>query len=149
MLREVAVVEGVAEEKAQVRIKRHSACAHCEGRDSCHVFDGKDMVLEIRNDLHARTGDRVEITVPTRSLLKLTLLVYFFPVLALIVGAFLGNHWGPSLGTGPATGSVLGGSVAMAVAFFGLRRVDRAARSKSEYQPRMRRILERAPEARP
>jgi positive regulator of sigma E activity len=50
---------------------------------------------------------------------------------------------------------VLGGAIAMAVAFFVLRRVDRAARRKREYQPRMRRILtavedqDAGPEARP
>ena len=40
--------------------------------------------------------------------------------------------------------SVLGGALAMGITFIALRRLERAAKDKAEYHPRMTRILIRA-----
>ncbi len=49
------------------------------------------MLVEVSNDLQAKVGDLVEISIPEGTVLKLSVFVYLFPVIALIIGAFLGE----------------------------------------------------------
>jgi sigma-E factor negative regulatory protein RseC len=99
------------------------------------------MLVGVNNDLQAKVGDLVEISLPTRSFLRTSLLVYFLPVLALIFGAYVGGTWAVPLRLPPTLASVLGGALAMAVSFVILRRIDRAAQCRAEFSPRMTRIL--------
>jgi sigma-E factor negative regulatory protein RseC len=141
MVTEQGIVEEVLYHKAKVRVEKSSACAHCESRGACHVSGGNAMVIEVPNDLQAKVDDRVEISVPTRSLLKLSLLVYFFPILGLIIGAFAGSIWAPSFHVQPTLASIVSGGSVMGITFWVLRGMDRSAQAKGTYQPRMRRIL--------
>jgi sigma-E factor negative regulatory protein RseC len=141
MEREEGVIEKVQDRKALVRVLKSSHCAACESRGSCHVFGGQDMQIEVNNDLHAKVGDHVEISMPTGSLLKLSVLVYLLPVVALIVGAYAGGAWASSFHADPTVASVIGGAFAVGAAFYGLKRLDRSKRDKSDYAPRMRRIM--------
>lgn len=141
MVTEEGVVEKVLKQHAMVRVEKRSACAHCESRSMCQVAEGNAMVIEVPNALHAEVDDRVEISVPTSSLLKLSLLVYFFPILGLIAGAFAGNVWATSFHMQPAVASIVCGGSAMGITFFILRRMNRSARCRDKYQPRMTRIL--------
>jgi len=141
MVTEKGIVADVSDHKAQVRIRKSSACASCEARDACHIHNTKEMVVDVNNDLQAKVGDLVEISVPTRSFLRISLLVYFLPVLALIFGAYVGGAWAASLRLPSTLVSVLGGGLAMAFSFAILRRIDRAAQCRAEFSPRMTRIL--------
>ena len=87
MSNEEGIVEKTYRDKATVRIQRSSACAHCQSRGACQTLSDKEMLIDVTNDLDAKDGDRVEISIPTRSLLKLSLLVYFLPIVALVIGA--------------------------------------------------------------
>ena len=91
MISERGIVERIDNQKAIVRVTKSSACAHCGSRDSCNISD-RDMLVEVANDLKAAVGDSVEISVAEGTLLKLSVLIYFFPIIALMVGAFLGNY---------------------------------------------------------
>ena len=106
------------------------------------MLSEKTMHVEVVNDLGAKEGDRVEISVPTGSFLKLSVLVYLLPVVALLGGAYAGSLWAEARGNDGTICSVLFGGIAMGIAFFALRRIERSAASpSSDYQPRMTRIL--------
>ena len=75
MITEQGIVEGVSGQKAIVRIEKSSACASCQSRDSCGEASGRNMVIEVANDLGAGEGDRIEISIPGGSFLILSLLV--------------------------------------------------------------------------
>ena len=106
------------------------------------MLSEKTMRVEVVNDLGAKEGDRVEISVPTGSFLKLSILVYLLPIVALIGGAYGGSLWAEAQGKDGTLHSVLFGGIAMGIAFFALRRLERSAASpSSDYQPRMTRIL--------
>jgi sigma-E factor negative regulatory protein RseC len=141
MVTEKGIVSELSNHKAQVRIHKSSACASCEARHACHIHDTKEMLVDVNNDLQAKVGDLVEISVSTRSFLRTVLLVYFLPVVALIFGAYAGDAWAGSLHLPPTLASVLGGGLAMAFSFVILRRIDRTAQCRSEFSPRMTRIL--------
>lgn len=141
MITEEGVIEDTSGAKAVVRIRRSSACAHCDSRGACKVISDRDMMVEVDNGVGAQKGDRVEISVPARSLLKLSLLVYFLPIVALVGGAYAGSEFIGPLGPGPTFGAIMVGGGAMALAFYLLRGFDKRAGSGMSYSPRINRIL--------
>jgi sigma-E factor negative regulatory protein RseC len=141
MLTEEGVIKKVRNRKAEIRLLKISACSRCEHHGSCEVFSGEAKVIEVPNDLKAEVGDHVEISMPERSLMKISLLVYFFPIVALIVGACAGQAWAASLNMPSTLAAIVGGGLAMASTFLVLRWFDRSGRLKDEYHPRMTRIL--------
>lgn len=141
-IREEGVVEKISQRKAVVRIQKGGQCKNCGSREGCSISEGGDMQIDLENELGAKVGDFVEISLPTRSLMKLSLLVYFLPILALILGAYLGRLAGTEVfHSHSAAISVVCGAAAMAAAFIGLRWFDRRVQVSSGYRPRMTRIL--------
>ncbi|MDZ7699816.1 MAG: SoxR reducing system RseC family protein [Deltaproteobacteria bacterium] len=141
MVREQGVVEWVKGGKALLRIERTSACATCESRGSCEMGPDKKMMVEVTNDLGAGTGDRVEVSVPTGSILKLSLLVYLFPILFLIAGAYTGGECAQRFAFDTTLGSIFGGGMMAAIAFIVLRHLDRRLQLRGRSIPQMTRIL--------
>lgn len=141
MVRELGVVERVKGGKALLRIERTSACATCESRGSCEMGPDKKMMVEVTNSLGASEGDRVEVSVPSGSIIKLSLLVYLFPILALIAGAYAGGEWAQRLSLNATTASIFGGGMMAAIAFVVLRHLDRRLRIRGRSIPQMTRIL--------
>ena len=139
---EEGIVEKTSKHKAFIRIQPSSACATCSSRDSCDITsEKKKIVIEMANDLQAATGDRVEISMPESSLLKLSLLVYLLPVVALISGACLGAAMAGLLNMDSTLASVIFGVLAMAIVFSGLRWLNGVPDFREKYYPRMTRII--------
>lgn len=145
MVTEEGVVEKTFNREALVRIQRTSSCEGCSSRGACRVISERDMMVQVANPPGAKAGDRVEIRVPTGSLLKASLLVYVLPVAALLVGAVAGRAWAPSLHIQSTLASILGGCLAMGISFVVLRKFDRAVQAKTEYHPRIMRIVQSKP----
>jgi len=141
MPREQGIVKEVIGKNAVVRVMKSSACDHCGSRSSCHILSDREMVVEVANDLQARVGDNVELRVPSGSLLKLSLLVYFLPVALLVVGAYIGGAWAKSLDLQPTAASIVGAGLGMGIAFYLLRLYENVERARGEHRPRMTRIL--------
>ena len=144
MITEQGVVEEIVHQKAVVRIQKGASCAGCESRGSCMVMADKTVLIEVDNELQADVGDRVELGMPSGSLMKLSLLVYFFPVLGFVAGAFIAGAWAESFHMDSTTASLLGGFIAMAITFFVVKWLSRGALDRGEYRPRMTRILTKA-----
>jgi len=144
MITEQGVVEEIVQQKAVVRIQKGSSCAGCQSRGSCMVVDDKTMMVEVANELEANAGDMVELGMPSGSLMKLSLLVYLFPVIGFVAGAFMAADWAESLHMDSTTASVLGGFGAMAIIFFVVIWLNRGAKDTGKYRPRMMRILAKA-----
>ena len=142
---ETGIVVDLAGPKARVRVQKTSSCASCESKHSCHIMNDRKMIVEVDNALEAKAGDTVELSIPVRSLLKVSLIVYIIPIAALFVGAFVGRFWGKSLGGNVDLFAIVGGLLAMGVAFFILKWFDRMQNRRSEYQPRLTRIISSVP----
>ena len=140
MISEQGVVCKILNSKVLVRVQKSSACAHCESRDACEISN-KDMLVEVVNDLHAKVGGPGRTQSSEGSLLKLSMLVYLLPVVALIAGAYAGSAWAGSVQADATLAAILGGGLAMGIAFYTLKSVDRAAAAKNRYFPRMTRII--------
>lgn len=141
MITEQGIIEGVSGRKAMVRIERTSACATCQSRESCGEVSGRDMIIEVANELGAVEGDRIEISIPSGSFLMVSFLVYLFPVAALIAGAIAGGAIARMLHINLTLAAIAGGCLAMGGTFYALKRLDRSTRARKQFRPRMTRVL--------
>ena len=142
MLKETGFVEKASPETAVVLVERSSACEQCRSRGACEMLSGRTMRVEVANELGAEEGDRVEISLPAASFLKLSFLVYLVPVAALVAGAYLGDLWVEGTVEDPTLYALSAGILAMLRSFLIVRRFERnASRPSSVYLPRMSRIL--------
>jgi sigma-E factor negative regulatory protein RseC len=140
-LHENGVVEKASPRTAVVIVERSSACEQCKSRGACEMLSGRTMRIEVANELGAREGDRVEITIPAASVLKLSFLVYLVPVVALVAGAYGGSLWAEGRAGDPTLYAVAAGVLAMIGSFFIAKRFEQTASEPSSgYQPRMSRI---------
>ncbi len=123
---------------AIVQCGRSSACQHCPSMDSCHMGEDKEtMLIEAVNEVDAKLHDRVKVVTSTRNFLQSSFMLYIIPVLALLVGALVGQYFGEqSQSIDPSLVSALLGSFCLVVSFFGIRLLTRKLQ-KEAYMPRI------------
>ncbi|PWK54469.1 SoxR reducing system RseC family protein [Pleionea mediterranea] len=72
-----------------------SGCHSCDANQVCgtgllsHLFGRRRFYLKVKNTLGVKAGDDVLISIPERSLLMASLLLYLFPVFAMFVTAVI------------------------------------------------------------
>lgn len=86
---QIGVITKTYKDKAEIEIKRMSACGdNCKGCSSSCDTPGHMIVLE--NNINAQVGDTVELMGKTGDILKLTMIVYFVPFTLMLIGIFAG-----------------------------------------------------------
>jgi len=140
MISEQGIIDRISNETAYVRVTKSSACKSCASKDSCHITD-RDMIVEVANSLNAREGDRVELSVPEGTFLKLSLLVYIMPVIFLLTGAFLGNYLSLQIDTDPSKTAALTGIFCLVISFIGLKIFENRKKTGDKFYPRMTKIV--------
>jgi sigma-E factor negative regulatory protein RseC len=102
MIEEVGTVVALRPgQLAVVRCARSSLCEHCPSSAACHIGDDDRVrTVEALNPLDAAVGDRVRVAVSTRSFLQSGFIVYIVPLIAMVIGAALGQLTGERLATG-------------------------------------------------
>jgi len=87
-MREKAIVVGNKKNRAQVEIRRSTACEGCKG---CSVGrEGKPIRVWAKDPIGARVGQNVEIELSATTFLSATLIAYGVPLLAFLLGIGLG-----------------------------------------------------------
>ena len=143
-LTEQGIIEKTDARSAWVRVERSSACASCPSRSECKVEFGKGIVVQVENSVGCRTGDRVRLSMGSGSFLKSTLVVYIFPVLALVAGALVGRELVTLENVSGDVVSVVAGFGTMAMYFVILRFADRKASRNPWSSPHIAAIIERS-----
>lgn len=143
MVKEQGIIRKINGKKAVVHVQQTSACAHCKSKASCDVSK-RAMLIEVANNLGAKEGDFVELSVPEGTVLKLSFMIYMMPIIALIIGAFVGWAVAGSFNIDTTFASILGGSLCVGLSFYILKRINRKAESEEKYFPHMIRILPNA-----
>lgn len=127
---------------AQVETTQQEACKSCGAQQACHALSGsKKRVVSAVNQVQAKTGDRVLLSMPRKGVLGATFLVYMVPVMALIAGAALGKRLAPSWGWEGQTGAVILGLAALVLAWLVLRRISQRLARRKELTVKVVRIL--------
>ncbi|RKF18603.1 transcriptional regulator [Alginatibacterium sediminis] len=97
VIRQQASIVAVDGENVTVECITQSACAQCSQQDNCgngsiaKAFPKRSTQIVIQQSGQYQTGQQVELLLPAKALLQSAALVYFVPLLALVVGAFAGE----------------------------------------------------------
>lgn len=142
MVTEKGMVIKIDSQGTWVKTSRSSACEGCSSRGSCHTQSGSgDMEVNALNDIGAVVGDRIVLGIATGSLLKATFLLYVFPILALMVGAFIGHAVAVNFKIDSTHMAVLCGLVFLGCAVLLMRNRANRLAANDAYRPKIIRKL--------
>ena len=142
MAREEGIVIKTSAASAVVKTVKSGACQGCSSRGACHSMGENDeMEVDAVNAAGAKVGDRIVLNLDTGPLLKVTFLLYVFPIILLIIGAAIGQRIATMLDMDPSGLSVLVGFTFLfaAVLFIKIKANNLAKRDK--YRPTIIKIL--------
>lgn len=123
------VIELVGE-IARIKTSRHNDC------ENCGACPGNSaMVLEARNPLGAKVGQRVMIEVQEIGMLKAAFIVYVLPLLAIFAGAIAGYYLAEYLKQAALWFEVSGGLIAFVFSVLYIKYFDSSARNNVKMQP--------------
>lgn len=95
--------------------KQAGSCSNCSGK-TCSATSPFDFFrsktpckIQVLNPINARSGDRVVVGMQGDALLLYSFLAYFFPLLGLLLAAWLGREMFALMSLGSEAGAVLGG----------------------------------------
>jgi sigma-E factor negative regulatory protein RseC len=140
MMEEVGtVVELKGKNIAMVVCRKSSFCEHCASMEGCQMGDDNtNKMVEAHNLIGANVGDRVKLSVSTKTFLQSSFVVYIVPLLALLVGAVAGNLIAAQMHAGPdpnLLSAILGS--AFLVGSFLVIKVGSRALPKEHYMPKI------------
>ena len=101
---------------------------------------GNEMIVEAKNLVHAKEGDRVVISFDTTPLLKATFLIYLFPVLCMLAGAGIGHVMGPKLDFDSSAAAAVCGFLSFFTAIGYMKRKGNKMAGQDEYKPKIIRV---------
>ena len=99
------------------------------------------MEVEAINEAGAQIGDRIVLSIETASLLKASFLLYVFPILLMIAGAFIGQKTAPMFDIDPSLFSAVIGFLFFFISFWFVKSRGNTMAKKNEYKPKIIRIL--------
>lgn len=130
------VVVAVEGEIAKVRTSRHNDC------ENCGACPGNSaIVLDARNPVGAKPGQRVVVEVQEIGMLKSAFVVYILPLIAMFVGAWLGGYLAGCMGREPLWFQAGGAGLAFIGSVVYIKYFDKSARGNTTMQPVITRIL--------
>jgi sigma-E factor negative regulatory protein RseC len=125
---------------ARVKTNKKSACKGCASRNSCSGM-GNDMEVEALNPAGAQVGDRILLRIETASFLKATFLLYLFPIICMLVGAVIGQHYAPLLKFDDSALSALLGFLFFFVSILFVKFKGNRMATQNTYRPKIVKIL--------
>ena len=141
MATEKGVVVRTDAAAAWVKTSKTAACEGCSARGACHSHGSSDEVeVKVINDVGAKVGDRIVLSMEAGPLLKASFLLYVFPVLLLIIGAFIGQETASYLNFDPSGSAAVAGFSFFAASLLIVKIKANQLAKKNEYRPRIVRI---------
>jgi sigma-E factor negative regulatory protein RseC len=99
------------------------------------------MEVEAVNVAGARVGDQILLRVDTGAVLKVSFLLYVFPILLMLAGAVVGQVLAPSFDLNPSALSAVVGVGCFLMSFFLIRLTGNRLAKQKSYRPRVIRII--------
>ena len=135
---ETGMVNKVDKKFAWVTLTKGDQCAGC---NACQAFGDGSFELIALNEMNAKPGDRVEIEINPKQVVKHSAIVFLLPVLSLIVGYFLGNAYLSQIGMSLEAAGIVGSLGLMVVTFAVIIGYDRVVGRAQQTDARINRIL--------
>ena len=117
-------------------------CDCCKSRSACSTIGGGEtMEAEALNTANARVGDRVLLNIPSKSLWKISFILYMIPLIFLIAGIIIGMKLAANYSLEPELGALLLGVVGCILSFFLIKLFAQQVRKNKEYTPEVVKII--------
>ena len=145
MMEETGVVEDLkANGLAVVRATGGEQCGSCKCQGACQALGGgAERKITAMNQAGATVGDQVVMTIASGSFLKVSVILYLLPVLALVIGSILGQKYSAQIWSSgnPEITSVLTGLFCLVVSFGIIRFVSGHLSQSEKYYPVIQRVI--------
>lgn len=144
MATEEGVILKIDSSTAWVKTQKTKACEGCSSRGACSTMvAGEDMEVQAINAAGGQVGDRVVLSFDTSSLLKASFLLYVFPIICMLLGAFAGMQLAPAVNLDASIVSATSGFLFFGLSFLFVKSKGNRMAQKDEYRPKITRILKR------
>jgi sigma-E factor negative regulatory protein RseC len=141
MSTEEGTITKVAEDKAWVRVRRSAMCDVCNCKSACSIIGSSEsMEAEALNTASGKEGDRVLVKIPSKSLWKISFILYMIPVIFLISGTIIGVKIAKNYSMEPELGALLLGVIGCILSFFPIKLFAKQVRKNKEYIPEVIKI---------
>ena len=142
---ESGVIQSLENGWAYVLTRRKGSCGGCSHRAHCQIVPGMDRArVKAKNAAGARVGDRVEFKLSSKTRLKGLFVMYMFPVLGLLVGAFSADSLSELMGLNRNLGLFMFTILGFVLAILLARLISRRMETRQELTPVVSRILQKA-----
>ena len=139
------LVIAVEESEAIISTSKRGICADCVERGSCSgeamFAEGAAEEVRAKNSLGAKPGDLVEFDLPGNLEIKLSLVIWFLPLIGLTAGAFVGSGLSQSLQIERDSASLIFALAGLLLFFLPAFIFNRRASSKSIITPIITRVV--------
>ena len=125
---------------AWVKTMQSEACEGCSSCGTCNA-QRPDSEVEVINEVGAKVGDRIIIDFKTSAFLKVTFMLYIFPIICLTLGAMLGLQFAEEYGYDSSAASALMGFAAFFASVFIIRMAGRKMATQKHYRPQITKVL--------
>jgi len=92
-MEETGIVVKVTGKVATLRMSVSDACSACDQKSMCHPDSGTVRMLSAHDPIGVTPGDVVTVSLPSKGVWLAMGLVYGWPLVTLIAGAWLGFKW--------------------------------------------------------
>ena len=131
-MRETGIVIKNEQGELEIRMQPGAACESC---GLCHLDPNKLQVLHLQQQIEAHPGDVVELEVNPGFAIKSAILLFFLPLVALLVGYFLFLKWLPFSHLLVTYQGIIGGLLAMVLVYTAIHFYDRRLQKKIGGKP--------------
>jgi sigma-E factor negative regulatory protein RseC len=122
---------------AKVQFRAGSACAKC---GACVMAGNNVALIEAKNDAGAKEGDLVEVSIEPSKVIWASFMVFILPLVALIIGYFVGSSLVAGAGFAQNFGIVFA-VLFLSISFLGLGVYDRLLRRGEQFNSKISRIV--------
>ncbi|MBN1559120.1 SoxR reducing system RseC family protein [candidate division KSB1 bacterium] len=124
-------------QKAIIQLHRGDQCDGCH---LCHAFGENKMQLEALNSIGAAVGDRVNVSIEPKLVVKSSMILFIFPLVAMLAGYYLALRFVPPFSESVG---IVGAFSAFVIAFFIIKLTEKR-RSSDDFNPAI--VVDYAPE---
>ncbi len=139
----VGIVKSTTGHMAKVLVELQGGCCDKCEKQSCDIAE-KGVETEALNAAQAVAGQKVKVVMTPHTYVKGALVLYVFPVVALILGAIIGQMYLPSFmsSTDPELLAAFGGFVFLFVSLVIVKILSAIMEKKTEYKSVIQSIIE-------
>jgi sigma-E factor negative regulatory protein RseC len=127
---------------AMVVTERDDACSSCESAQFCHsLADCSRMETQVLNRANAGVGDRVIISLSSKSVFKSAMILYILPTVSLMLGAIGGSGLHKQLGIDETVAAIFFGFAGLILGFTIAGLISKRQTASSRLTPVITRII--------